>query len=144
MTTPRSIESFVTFMAIWSPLVEKPHSNKRLRAGDDLDLHAESVLGEVPALAGGEQLQGQVGLPPAHGLHPDALAGPPVGDPDGGDPLVVGAVEGDGDAQQAGAAAHQALVTLVEGGELGVLRAGEALAVVPGDEGDQLDLVVGE
>ena len=61
-----------------------------------------------------------------------------------GDPVVVAAVEADGDAQDGREDPHQVLVVGVEAGELAVAGLRRALAVVPGEEGDDLDLVVGQ
>src|SRR5207244_7401164 len=53
-------------------------------------------------------------------------------------------VQADADAEQAGAGPHEALIGLRESGEYRVGGTGQTLAVVPGDEGDQLDLAVRE
>jgi hypothetical protein len=56
----------------------------------------------------------------------------------------VASVEADRDPQDRGERPDQRLIGLAERGELGVRRLRAALSVVPGDLGDELDLVVGE
>ena len=60
------------------------------------------------------------------------------------DAAVVAAVEPDGHPQQAGEHPNGLAVGCIEVHELGVARLGRALAVVASDEGDELDLGIGE
>ena len=112
----------------------------------ETDLDAERLLEQPLALLGGVELERRVVV--AGVDLDDELAGarPWTGGshPDVPDHRLPAAVEGDRDAQQPGQHPNGVLIAGAEPGELDMPRLGRALAVVPGDEGDDLDLVVGE
>ena len=113
----------------------------RLR-GAELELAFEHFLEEFLAIRGRVESEGQIRVCPGLDLQYQGGTTRPAGEV--GDDGCAGSIEGDGDAQEAGQGSYDSAIFVFERCEFGMLCAWGALAVVPGDDRDDLDLVIGE